>query len=48
LAAAGKDFVRIQGDQAVWKNSWDAAGTPVNWDMVHMMFSLSEGYSSQW
>ncbi|KQT22216.1 preprotein translocase subunit SecA [Chryseobacterium sp. Leaf404] len=35
LAAAGKDFVEIQGDQAVWKNHWDAAGTPVNWDMVH-------------
>jgi len=35
LAVAGKDFVEIQGDQAVWKNSWDAAGTPVNWDMVH-------------
>lgn len=35
LATAGKDFVSIQGDQAVWKNSWDAAGTPVVWDMVH-------------
>ncbi|MFZ4931578.1 preprotein translocase subunit SecA [Chryseobacterium sp. Mn2064] len=35
LAAMGKDFVEIQGDQAVWKNSWDAAGTPVVWDMVH-------------
>lgn len=35
LASAGKDFVSIQGDQAVWKNSWDAAGTPVVWDMVH-------------
>ncbi|WP_312075002.1 preprotein translocase subunit SecA [Chryseobacterium sp.] len=35
LAAAGKDFVEIQGDQAVWKNHWDAAGTAVNWDMVH-------------
>ncbi|MCL8536027.1 preprotein translocase subunit SecA [Chryseobacterium gallinarum] len=35
LVAAGKDFVEIQGDQAVWKNSWDAAGTPVVWDMVH-------------
>ncbi|WP_455423946.1 hypothetical protein [Chryseobacterium arachidis] len=35
LAAAGKDFVEIQGDTAIWKNSWDAAGTPVNWDMVH-------------
>ncbi|PWN64289.1 preprotein translocase subunit SecA [Chryseobacterium oncorhynchi] len=35
LASAGKDFVEIQGDTAVWKNSWDAAGTPVVWDMVH-------------
>lgn len=35
LAAAGKDFIEIQGDQAVWKNSWNAAGTPVLWDMVH-------------
>ncbi|MEG2161803.1 MAG: preprotein translocase subunit SecA, partial [Chryseobacterium sp.] len=35
LAAAGKDFVEIQGEQAVWKNSWNAAGTPVVWDMVH-------------
>lgn len=35
LADAGKDFVSIQGDTAVWKNSWDAAGTPVVWDMVH-------------
>jgi preprotein translocase subunit SecA len=33
--AATKDFVEIQGNEAVWKNSWDAAGTPVNWDMVH-------------
>ncbi|KPH11921.1 preprotein translocase subunit SecA [Chryseobacterium sp. ERMR1:04] len=33
--AATKDFVEIQGDTAVWKNSWDAAGTPVVWDMVH-------------
>ncbi|SMP05718.1 preprotein translocase subunit SecA [Chryseobacterium profundimaris] len=35
LALAGKDFLEIQGDEAVWKNSWNAAGTQVNWDMVH-------------
>ncbi|WP_210148393.1 preprotein translocase subunit SecA [Chryseobacterium scophthalmum] len=35
LAAAGKDFIEIQENQAVWKNSWNAAGTPVLWDMVH-------------
>ncbi len=33
--AATKDFVQIEGDQAFWKNTWDAAGTPVVWDMVH-------------
>ncbi len=33
--AATKDFVEIQGDTAIYKNEWDAAGTPVKWDMVH-------------
>lgn len=33
--AATKDFVALEGDIAVWKNHWDAAGTPVVWDMVH-------------
>lgn len=33
--AATKDFVVIEGDQAVWKNSWNAAGTEVVWDMIH-------------
>ncbi|MEC5394631.1 preprotein translocase subunit SecA [Bergeyella sp. RCAD1439] len=35
LAAAGKDFVEIQGEEAVWKNRWNAHGTEVVWDMVH-------------
>ncbi len=33
--ASTKDFVVLDGDIAVWKNKWDAAGTPVVWDMVH-------------
>ncbi len=33
--ASRKDFVIIDGDTAIWKNQWDAAGTPVTWDMVH-------------
>ncbi len=33
--AKTKDFVEVNGDTAIWKNSWDAAGTPVVWDMVH-------------
>ncbi len=33
--AANKDFVEIQGEEAVWKKSWNAHGTEVVWDMVH-------------
>ena len=33
--AATKDFVVLEGETAVWKNKWDAAGTPILWDMVH-------------
>lgn len=33
--AGSKDFVTLEGDKAVWKNQWNAAGTPVVWDMVH-------------
>ncbi len=33
--AATKDFVEIEGDKAIWKNTWDAAGSKVVWDMVH-------------
>ncbi len=33
--AATKDFVEIQGETAIYKNEWNAAGTPVKWDMVH-------------
>ncbi|SKB80825.1 preprotein translocase subunit SecA [Soonwooa buanensis] len=33
--AVTRDFVELEGDTAVWKNQWDAAGTAVTWDMVH-------------
>ncbi|AQG81681.1 preprotein translocase subunit SecA [Spirosoma montaniterrae] len=33
--AQRKKSVVIDGDQAHWANRWDAAGTPVTWDMVH-------------
>ena len=35
LAAAGKDFVTIEGDKAVYRNSWIAGGNEMTWDMVH-------------
>ncbi|MGC4128645.1 MAG: preprotein translocase subunit SecA [Bergeyella sp.] len=33
--ASTKDFVEIDGDTAVWKNKWNAAGTEIVWDMIH-------------
>ncbi|QJW88297.1 preprotein translocase subunit SecA [Spirosoma taeanense] len=33
--ASRKKNVVIEGDQAHWANRWDAAGTPIKWDMVH-------------
>ncbi|MCC2591212.1 preprotein translocase subunit SecA [Chryseobacterium sp. MFBS3-17] len=33
--AETRDFVEIQGDQAIWKNTWNAHGTEIVWDMVH-------------
>ncbi|SFB78281.1 preprotein translocase subunit SecA [Kaistella jeonii] len=33
--ASTKDFVKIEGDTAVWVNHWDAAGTAIKWDMIH-------------
>ncbi len=30
-----KDYVRIEGDTAIWKNNWIAAGNRTTWDMVH-------------
>jgi preprotein translocase subunit SecA len=43
LAAQNKDFVRIEGDKAVWSNSWTAAGTQVTWNMVHYDVQLHGG-----
>ncbi|NQZ44863.1 MAG: preprotein translocase subunit SecA [Flavobacteriaceae bacterium] len=37
------DYVVLEGDQAVWKNSWDAAGKEVTWDMVHYDVQLIGG-----
>ena len=37
------DFVRIEGNSAIWKNSWSAAGAEVKWDMVHYDVQLIGG-----
>ena len=38
-----RDYVSLEGDKAVWKNSWDAAGKEVTWDMVHYDVQLIGG-----
>ncbi|MGV0754922.1 preprotein translocase subunit SecA [Empedobacter brevis] len=36
LVDRGHDFVALKDDNtAIWKNSWDAAGRQVTWDMSH-------------
>ncbi len=41
--AAKKDFVKIEGDEAVWSNSWLAGGNTITWDMVHYDVQLIGG-----
>ena len=41
--SAEKDYVNLDADQAIWNNSWDAAGKPVTWDMVHYDVQLIGG-----
>ena len=41
--ANSKPYIRLKGDQAVWSNSWDAAGKPITWDMVHYDVQLIGG-----
>jgi len=38
-----KNYVTLDGEQAIWKNSWDAAGKEVTWDMVHYDVQLVGG-----
>ncbi|MET3732327.1 preprotein translocase subunit SecA [Moheibacter stercoris] len=44
ILAATKSYVVIQGeDKVIWKNTWDAAGKEVVWDMVHYDVQLIGG-----
>jgi len=43
LAAAGKDFLEIDGEDAVWHNHWLAGGNEITWDMVHYDVQLIGG-----
>lgn len=41
--AVTKDFVTIEGDKAIYKNSWNASGTMVKWEMIHYDVQLIGG-----
>jgi len=38
-----KDYIRIEGDKSIYKNSWTAGGTEVTWNMVHYDVQLIGG-----
>jgi preprotein translocase subunit SecA len=43
LISGDKTYVTLEGDSATWANSWDAAGKPITWDMVHYDVQLIGG-----
>jgi preprotein translocase subunit SecA len=43
LAIKRPDAIRIEGDDAVWSNSWMAAGNRITWEMVHYDVQLIGG-----
>ena len=43
MLSVTKDFVEIDGDEAVWHNHWMAGGNEITWDMVHYDVQLIGG-----
>ena len=41
--AQTKNYITINGDKAVYKNSWKAGGTEITWNMVHYDVQLVGG-----
>ncbi len=41
--AASHDFVRIEGDKAIWSNHWNAGGNDSVWNMIHYDVQLFGG-----
>lgn len=41
--AATKDFVRIEGEQAIYQNHWVAGGNEITWNMIHYDVQLFGG-----
>ena len=43
LAATGKSFVRIEGDNAIYANHWESGGSDTIWEMIHYDVQLFGG-----
>ncbi|WP_194768014.1 preprotein translocase subunit SecA [Tamlana sp. I1] len=43
LISAEHNYVTLENDQAIWANSWDAAGKAITWDMIHYDVQLIGG-----
>lgn len=41
--SGAKSYVNLNDDKATWSNSWDAAGKPITWDMIHYDVQLIGG-----
>ena len=41
--APSNDFVEIEGDKAIWYNSWEAGGNTITWEMIHYDVQLFGG-----
>ncbi|MGQ3086347.1 preprotein translocase subunit SecA, partial [Flavobacterium sp.] len=41
--SATKTYIQLEGDNAVWANSWNAAGKEITWDMIHYDVQLIGG-----
>ena len=41
--SATKSYITLDGDNAVWANSWNAAGKEITWDMIHYDVQLIGG-----
>ena len=41
--ASVKEYVAIEGEKAIWKNTWKAAGAEITWGMVHYDVQLIGG-----
>ncbi|MFI0492115.1 MAG: preprotein translocase subunit SecA, partial [Flavobacterium sp.] len=41
--SASKTYITLDGENAIWANSWNAAGKQITWDMIHYDVQLIGG-----